>query len=81
MLASLTALRLADCNQLALTDPNGDRPHLIELLARLAADLPALSEAITQNYLSHLQASRHLSSGLPAASDRWAAAGELDTDL
>jgi uncharacterized circularly permuted ATP-grasp superfamily protein/uncharacterized alpha-E superfamily protein len=60
MLAALTALRLAEVEQLAETDGHGRRTHLEALLARLAADLPALSDSITRNYLSHLQASRHL---------------------
>ncbi len=60
MLSSLTALRLADVEQLAKADEAGSRPELAELLGRLGAELPALSEAITQTYLSHLQTSRHL---------------------
>jgi uncharacterized alpha-E superfamily protein len=60
MLAALTALRLADVSQLALAEANGPRPRLKELLDRLAGDLPALSDSITHNYLSHLQIARHL---------------------
>jgi uncharacterized circularly permuted ATP-grasp superfamily protein/uncharacterized alpha-E superfamily protein len=58
MLSSLTALRLADVQQLAGLDECGGRPALDELLGRLASALPALSDAITQTYLSHLQPSR-----------------------
>jgi len=60
MLSSLTTLRLADVEQLAQTDAHGRRAVLEELLSQLTRALPALSEAITQNYLSHLQTSRHL---------------------
>jgi uncharacterized alpha-E superfamily protein len=60
-LSSLTGLRLADVEQLAQTDASGNRPALRELLGRLAAALPTLSDSITQRYLSHLQTSRHLS--------------------
>jgi uncharacterized alpha-E superfamily protein len=60
MLSSLTTLRLADIAQLAGFDECGGRPALDELLGRLASALPALSDAITQTYLSHLQTSRHL---------------------
>lgn len=60
MLSSLTELRLAEADQLALPDESGQRPRLQELLDRLSANLPALSDALTQTYLSHLQTSRHL---------------------
>jgi len=59
MLSCVTQVRLADIANLA-SDLGGIRPHLQELLDRLRHDLPLLSDAITQNYLSHLQASRHL---------------------
>jgi uncharacterized alpha-E superfamily protein len=60
MVSALSALRLADIELLALVE-RGRRPHLEELLGRLTALLPILSDAITQTYLSHLQAPRHLS--------------------
>jgi uncharacterized circularly permuted ATP-grasp superfamily protein/uncharacterized alpha-E superfamily protein len=60
MLSSLTTLRLADIDHLARPDASGRRTELEELLSRLAAVLPAVSDAITQTYLSHLQTSRHL---------------------
>ncbi|MBC7821371.1 MAG: circularly permuted type 2 ATP-grasp protein [Planctomycetaceae bacterium] len=63
MLSSLTELRLADAEQLAQLDETGNRPLLQDLLGRLNANLPALSDALTQTYLSHLQTSRHLSGG------------------
>ncbi len=64
MLSSLTELRLADAEQLAQPDESGDRPLLQSLLSRLNANLPALSDALTQTYLSHLQTSRHLGTNL-----------------
>lgn len=60
MLSSLTELRLAEADQLAEPDESGQRPRLQELLDRLSKNLPALSDALTQTYLSHLQTSRHL---------------------
>jgi len=62
MLSSLTALRLADVRPMAEADAKGGRPELENLLDLLASDLPALSDAMTQTYLSHLQTSRHLGS-------------------
>jgi uncharacterized circularly permuted ATP-grasp superfamily protein/uncharacterized alpha-E superfamily protein len=66
MLSSLTGLRLADVERLARVNNSGRRPELEDLLSRLALSLPALSDAITQTYLSHLETSRHLI-GLPTA--------------
>ncbi|HLQ43409.1 MAG TPA: circularly permuted type 2 ATP-grasp protein, partial [Planctomycetaceae bacterium] len=63
MLSSLTELRLANADQLAELDESGCRPQLKELLDRLSDNLPALSDALTHTYLSHLQTSRQLSSG------------------
>ena len=60
MLSSLTELRLAEADQLVQSDATGNRVYLRELLERLNANLPALSDALTQTYLSHLQTSRHL---------------------
>jgi uncharacterized alpha-E superfamily protein len=59
VLAAVTALQLADIDQLAAAT-NGVRPHLEELLKRLQREVPTLSDTLTQNYLSHLQPSRHL---------------------
>ena len=65
MLAALTAVRLADIDVLARPDADGRRTELDALLARLEADLPGLSDVITRGYLSHLQASRHLTAPRP----------------
>ena len=60
MLSALTELRLAEADQLAQANETGSRLMLKELIDRLADNLPALSDALTQTYLSHLQTSRHL---------------------
>ncbi|HTI52106.1 MAG TPA: circularly permuted type 2 ATP-grasp protein, partial [Planctomycetaceae bacterium] len=62
MLASLTTLRLAEADVLVQADGANQRPNLEQLLAELKKALPALSNAITQTHLSHLQTSRHLAS-------------------
>ena len=38
----------------------GVRQNLVELLTRLGQQIPLLSDKITQNYLTHVQASRQL---------------------
>ncbi len=61
VLGALTAVRLADLERLASLGPDGSRVHLEELLAKLAEELPAVSEALTRRYLIHAVASRQLS--------------------
>jgi len=58
--AALTDLRLANINVLAQATEEGVRQHLDELLTRLGQQIPFLSDKITQNYLTHVQASRQL---------------------
>ncbi len=58
-LAALASVRLAEPERLAAVD-EGTRPALRDLLAHVDGWLPILSDAITQQYLSHLQTSRHL---------------------
>ena len=65
VLANLTALRLADIDDLARAERSGRRARLVDLLSRLEADLPDLSEVIAASYFSHLQTSRHLGSQDP----------------
>jgi hypothetical protein len=60
ILSALTAMRLADIEQLARPNGAGVRGDLEQLLTKMNADLPILSDIITSHYLSHLQASRHL---------------------
>ncbi len=62
MMAALMHMRLADIDVLARASETGVRQELDVLLARLEAELPALSDTITRNYLSHAQASRQLAS-------------------
>lgn len=59
-LALVTAVQLADIQTLAQPDDDGVRGLLEELLASLEADIPRLSDAISNHFLSHLQVSRHL---------------------
>src|ERR1019366_9006651 len=56
----LTAVQLADIQELARLDDAGQRPLLEEFLADLHQDLPLLGDAISHHYLSHLQTSRQL---------------------
>jgi uncharacterized circularly permuted ATP-grasp superfamily protein/uncharacterized alpha-E superfamily protein len=63
MLSMLTAVRLADIEQLAQPNAAGLRTHLEDLLAKTNTELPALSDTITSHYLNHLETSRHLTSG------------------
>jgi len=58
-LAALNSVRLAEAEKLAVVQ-DGTRPALAELLDHVSGWLPILSDAITQQYLSHLQTSRHL---------------------
>ena len=55
-------MQLADVRQLAKV-VDGERPFLMELLAVVGGLLPALSDALTLHYLSHLQIARHLAQG------------------
>jgi uncharacterized alpha-E superfamily protein len=58
---ALTAVRLANPDELARLDAAGRRPALGALVTKLEALLPSLSEAISQSYLSHAQMPRQLS--------------------
>ncbi len=61
-LQAVAAVQLADVRQLAKV-ADGERPFLMELLAVVGELLPALSDALTLHYLSHLQIARHLAQG------------------
>jgi len=63
-LAALNAVRLAEPERLAAVQ-DGVRVELEELLDHVSGWLPILSDAITLQYLSHLQTSRHLASTEP----------------
>jgi uncharacterized alpha-E superfamily protein len=56
----LTAVQLADIQELARPDEAGRRLSLGEFLGDLREDVPMLAEAISHHYLSHLQTSRQL---------------------
>lgn len=58
-LAALGSVRMAEPERLAAVE-EGTRPALKVLLDHVAGWLPILSDALTQQYLSHLQTSRHL---------------------
>ncbi|MFO0878468.1 MAG: circularly permuted type 2 ATP-grasp protein [Gemmataceae bacterium] len=68
VLSALTALRLADVQELVRHE-EGRRNQLADLLRRQTSSLTALSESLTQTYLSHLQTSRHLGQQSPGATD------------
>ncbi|MDB5309043.1 MAG: hypothetical protein JWO38_3245 [Gemmataceae bacterium] len=63
-LHALSVVRLAEAEKLAVV-ADGARPALAELLDHVGALLTALSDAITQQYLTHLQTSRHLATTDP----------------
>jgi uncharacterized circularly permuted ATP-grasp superfamily protein/uncharacterized alpha-E superfamily protein len=56
----LTAVRLARIEELAREDERGRRAALGAHLGRIASTLPALSELLSQSYLSHAQLPRQL---------------------
>lgn len=58
-LSALASVRMAEPDTLAAVE-DGTRPALNDLLDLVGGWLPILSDAITQQYLSHLQVSRHL---------------------
>jgi uncharacterized circularly permuted ATP-grasp superfamily protein/uncharacterized alpha-E superfamily protein len=60
----LTAVQLADIQELARPDETGRRPGLEDFLADLHQDLPLLADAISHHYLSHLETSRQLAGAL-----------------
>ncbi|MEA2629874.1 MAG: hypothetical protein QOE66_93, partial [Chloroflexota bacterium] len=61
ILGALTRLRVADIGTLARVDQSGYRPDLEDLLSRIEADIPVLSDALTRNYFSHLEPPRQFS--------------------
>ncbi len=63
ILSLVSCLQLIDVDLLACP-VEGVRRNLDELLTRLRRELPVLSDILTQNYLTHLQPSRHLAAPL-----------------
>lgn len=59
-LALVTAVQLADIQKLSQPGEDGARGDLEDLLSYLEDDIPRLSDAISNHFLSHLQVSRHL---------------------
>jgi uncharacterized alpha-E superfamily protein len=59
-LAVLTDLKLCDVERVAATAENGRRDRLSELLLDLGTRIPALSDSLSDRYLSHATVSRHL---------------------
>lgn len=65
VLDMLTRARLADIEVLAQVDEGGTTRFRLDMMLRqIGHELPLLSDAITQSYLSHLQTSRHLLSSM-----------------
>lgn len=62
MLELTTQLRLADIHTLMENQPDGKRPELTRLLDRLDRGLQALSEQITQHYLTRVETEKQLGS-------------------
>ncbi len=62
MLTTLTRLRVADVDQLARANANGQRVELEKLLDELETNLPLISESLTRTYLAHLRVSRQFAS-------------------
>ncbi len=58
--SALGDVRLADLDALALANADGARDRLDDLLARLGGHLPALSDVLTHQFLTHVQAARQL---------------------
>ncbi len=63
--AAVARLREVDVAAVCAVDAHGRRPALISLLEALARELPALSDALSGQYLSHALVSRQLSEGSP----------------
>jgi hypothetical protein len=59
-LSVLTQLKLTDVEQICALDAEGQRPELDTLLLDLATRIPALSESLSDRYLSHATVLRHL---------------------
>jgi len=61
--AAVARLRETDVAAVCAVDAHGRRPALTALLDGLARELPALSEALSGQYLSHAMVSRQLADG------------------
>ena len=61
--ANLAAMRLIDIDAVCKADADGHRIELESTMVRLDADMAALSDIITRQYLSHAQTTRQLNNG------------------
>jgi uncharacterized circularly permuted ATP-grasp superfamily protein/uncharacterized alpha-E superfamily protein len=59
-LSVLTDLKLADIERVCSADEDGRRPRLEALLIDLATRIPALSDSLSDRYLTHATVTRHL---------------------
>jgi uncharacterized circularly permuted ATP-grasp superfamily protein/uncharacterized alpha-E superfamily protein len=62
-LGVLADLQLTDIEWITPPDEHGRRARLSELLVDLATRIPALSDSLSERYLSHAGVSRHLGEG------------------
>jgi uncharacterized circularly permuted ATP-grasp superfamily protein/uncharacterized alpha-E superfamily protein len=60
VMAATSLLRLADVTELVTIDASGNRPQLVQLLARLEGQLRTLWESLTHHYLVHAAPRRSL---------------------
>jgi uncharacterized circularly permuted ATP-grasp superfamily protein/uncharacterized alpha-E superfamily protein len=60
-LSVLADLKLCDVERACVFDEHGDRPRLEALLLDLGTRIPALSDSLSDRYLTHATVSRHLS--------------------
>ena len=67
LLSASNQIELADLTQLCALDSEGERPALKQLLRHLGTVLPALSDSLSNTYLSHANVSRHLANDAPVA--------------
>jgi uncharacterized alpha-E superfamily protein len=63
VVGAVARLQGVDLNALCTLDAQGRRPALAALLEAIARDLPALSDALSGQYLSHAMVSRQLAEG------------------
>jgi uncharacterized alpha-E superfamily protein len=70
VLGALGRLRAADVEAICEPDGRGGRPELGTLLRDLSRELPAVSDALTGQYLNHAITSRQLADGSGGAARR-----------
>jgi uncharacterized alpha-E superfamily protein len=59
-LSVLTDLRLTEVDRVCSPDEHGNRPTLEAMLIDLATRIPALSDSLSDRYLTHATVTRHL---------------------